>query len=93
MTTTRPSAHSSLPAALAWLIAADGFVTLVACLLAAPIGIGLVLANAIAAVVTHGPRRRAFIVIAIAGTVAVGLVVLLLTGTSGGTSVGPIARL
>ena len=93
MTTTNTSTRRAVQPLVWTLIAAMGVLTVAACLFAAPVGVGLTLANGVGAILTHGPVRKAFATIAIAGAVlSIGLAVLL-TGVSGVADIGTVTQL
>jgi hypothetical protein len=92
---TTTNASTPVPVRLlVWaLIAATGVLTVAACLFAAPVGVGITLANGVAAVLTHGPIRKAFATITVAGAaLSIGLAVLV-TGVSGVGGVDTVSQL
>jgi len=74
------------------LIAVEGIVTVILCLVALPIGAALVVANAAMAIITNGTNRKLFTLFAIAGAVVCIAVALFLPGVSSSVDVGPVVR-
>jgi hypothetical protein len=77
----------------ALLLTADAVLTAVACIFLFPVGVALLLGNAIAAAVVHGRLRWYLAGIATAGSILCLVMAILLVGTGSTTQIGPVSPL
>jgi hypothetical protein len=75
------------------LLLLNAVVTITTCLVALPVGIALVVVNAVASAATRGQLRVSLAVVSAAGAAAAAVLLLWFTGVSYETGVGPNVRL